>query len=342
MKTKIHSLFANFIGQPKAVERLSNMFLAVEETGETKPLFIRGQSGLGKTHLLNVVQAFYEALGWFVIRVNCPSELVGEKFAFVTSNIREALAPVCVIVDEAHRFRKGARISVKRFHSFIMKATDKLMIGKEISVNDGEIHCANLSWSKLTFVLATNFASELEEAKGSTSFVGRFIDVLLEDYSSEDVSKILSLMIKGKGLRIAPETVKYIAACARGNARPLDNITEELLMMAKAIGDKATLNREEVINAIRLADLFPGGLNRTEVDIIKAVSKRPVRQSILSTQFPNVDSKSFKESIAFLQGESKGFIYATTKGLMISPDGERYLREASKAGFAVYKDGEKH
>jgi len=333
---KIHKLFETVIGQLKVKELLSMFFAALENGKEISPMLITGQSGLGKTLLLDIVQAIYEGLGWLVIRVNCPSEIVGEKYALICQTMRENLAPVCLMVDEAHRLKKG-RVSVQRMRNFIQLATDERMKGKQISINDGEISVPCLDWNKLTFVLATNFASELEEARGSTSFVQRFCGAALEDYSRKQSDEILHLMIARKGLRVADSTRGLIASCARGNARPLQNITDKLEKMSSALGDKHSLNRENILDAIRLSDLFPAGLDRTEIDILKAVLKRPVRQNILATQFPNVDGKTLRNSMAYLQREDKDLIRMTTKGYHITPDGEKYLRDCQKAGFKVWE-----
>ena len=326
---------APIVGQDKAKENVALGLSSVENGNPAKSILIRGESGLGKTLFLDAIAAIYAALGWFIVRVNCPSEIVGEKFAFICQNLRESLCPIVFIVDEAHRLPKG-RVSTQRFHKFVQLATDTRMIGKEISINDGELSVPALNWNKLTFVLATNFASKLEEGKGSTSFSGRFNDLLLESYTRAETDEILSRMIKTAGLNIADTTRGYVASCARGNARPLQQITDKLKTISNSLGDKTTLNREHVMQAIRLSDMFPAGLNVSEIAMLQRAAIRPTRQNVLATMFPNIDGASFRNSLAYLQG--RDFLVMGSGGYQITPIGTRYLQETAKLGFKLNRD----
>lgn len=329
------NIVKNIVGQSKAIQNVLLAMAAVASGFAASNILVRGESGLGKTLLLDCIHAIYELLGWMVIRINCPSEIVGEKYAFMCQTIRESLTPIAIIIDESHRLAKG-RVSVQRFHKFMQLATDERMIGKEISINDGELSVTCLSRHKLAFVLATNFASKLEEGKGSTSFRGRFCDILLESYSKEETSEILARMIKGKGLNVADSTRGYIASCARGNARPLQMITDKLVTISASENGKVTLNRDHVMTAIRLSDMFPAGLDITEIEILKRSALRPTRQNVMITLFPNIDASAFRNSLAYLQG--KDFLTMGTGGYQITPIGDRYLKECAKLGFKLSRD----
>jgi len=330
---KISEKFSGVIGQTKAKQLISMLFSSLENGSPASPLFLRGQSGLGKTRILDVVEEMYRDNGWNVIRINCPSEIVGEKYGEICGEVRESLAPLAFVIDESHRLKKG-RVSITRFHKFVQLATDERMVGRQISINDGELSTV-VNRHKLAFCLASNFASELEEMRGSTSFLGRFHDVLLEDYSRAESDEILDGMIHAKKLNIADSTRGYIASCARGNARPLQQITDKLAALSSSIGGKTTLNREHVMHAIRLSDMFPAGLDRSEIEIMQCCAARPMRQNILVTQFPNIDRKQFGNSLAYLQRPDRDFVRMTTKGFLTTPDGVRYLKESAKLGFQV-------
>jgi len=334
---KLRPNFAGIIGQKKAIENIGMILNAVDAGADATPILIRGDSGLGKTHMLDAIQKSYEILGWQVFRINCPSEIVGERYAQICQATRESLVPIVFIIDESHRMAGAVtRVSVRRFRDFTQQATDARMIGKEISINDGELSVSCLSRKQMTFVLATNFASKLEEGKGSTSFRSRFSDILLESYTRKESDDILELMIKGKDLRVADGTRGIISACARGNARPLANITAKLATMASGM-NKATLNKEDCLNAIRLSDLFPAGISLPEVDIMLRVQKVPTAQNVMLTLFPNIDVSAMRNSLAYLQG--KDFIRMSKgQGYVLTPIGERYLTDCTKAGFKLTRD----
>ena len=333
--SKIRPNFKGIIGQKKAIENIGMILNSVDAGGDALPILIRGDSGLGKTRILDAIAGSYSELGWHVIRVNCPSEIVGEKYATICQTVRENLAPIAFVIDESHRLAKG-RVSVQRFHKFVQLATDERMIGKEISINDGELSSSCVSRKQLTFVLATNFASKLEEGKGSTSFRSRFSDILLESYTRKESDDILEGMIESKKLRVMDGTRAIISACARGNARPLQNITDKLAIMASGL-HKTTLNKEDCLNAIRLSDLFPAGLSISEIDIMLRTQKVPTAQNVMLTLFPNVDVSALRNSLAYLQG--KDFLRMSKgQGYVLTPIGERYLQDCVKAGFKLVRE----
>ena len=338
MKTlneKFQPYFAGIIGQEKAIENIGLVLNSVDAGEDSAPILLRGDSGLGKTHMQEAIENSYSAMGWHIIHIDCPTQMVGEKFAQTCQEIREALCPILISVDESHRLPAG-RVSVKRFHKFIQLITDEKLVGKSISINDGELSVSCLNRKQITVVLATNFASKLEEGKGSTSFRGRFCDILLESYTRKQSDSILDLMIHKKNLRVADGTRAIMAACARGNARPLAMITGKLASMAAGL-HKTTLNKEDCLNAIRLSDLFPAGLSISEVDIMLRVQKVPTAQNVMLTLFPNVDVSALRNSLAYLQG--KDFVRMSKgQGYVLTPIGERYLQDCVKAGFKLERE----
>jgi Holliday junction resolvasome RuvABC ATP-dependent DNA helicase subunit len=314
-----------------------NVGLALQEFlagGPFRHMLVTGESGLGKTLFQDCIETSLKDAGVHVIRFACPTAIVGEEYASLCMQVRDIHPSVRIVImiDEAHRMAAaGARRSVIRTGQFIQQVTDARMEGKTASVNDGELS-AHVDSRKLGFVLGTNFAGKLEEAKGSTSFRGRFNQIALESYSRESIDQILERMITSKGLRVADSTRGYIAGTARGNARPLDMITGKLVTIASAKGN-ATLNRDDIMLAIRLSDLYPAGLAKHELAMVERMAMRPTRQNVLATMFPNIDTTSFRESLAYLQG--KDFVAMASGGFQTTPIGARYLATIQGLGFKL-------
>lgn len=340
MTMETNAAFSNVIGQELAKERLSYQLAAAENGRELKSSMITGRTGLGKNHLTDATANAYGAMGWKVYNFGCPSEMTGKVFAQMSEDIGTDGLPVCIKISEVHRLATIARVQLRRMHSFIMSFTDERRKGTHISINDGEI-AALVDWTRLVFIMDTNFPGKLEEGKESTSFVDRLLHIKLEDYDRNQLAEILSRMLDAKGLRVHESTIRLMIDCARGTARPLQNITDELYSMAKALGDKVTLNREQVIQAIKLAKLFPLGLTHEEISILKHC-RSPKRQVALNSFLPNLDAVAVRKSLAFLQGvtvptkdEPVPFIQHTTSGFLTTTDGAKFLGNVVRDGFAI-------
>ncbi len=338
MKTDINiaAHFASVTGQERAKTRIINAISAVQNGGEAKSKFVTGRTGLGKTHFTDCIAKAYESLGFRLHDFACPSEITGKPYAVLSEDFDSGV-PVVVRIGEAHRL-KMARVQLARLRQFIMLATDERNKGKEISINDGELR-AVVDWRKMVFILDTNFPGKLEEGKQSTSFRDRFLFETLDDLSAEEISEILGNMLQKKNLSLHPETLGMIVNCARGTARPLQNITDELCAMRDATGEKKTLNRKEVIASIRLAKLYPRGLTSEEVQILLHCGT-PKRETDIASLFPNLEPIDLRKSLAYLRtchrakdGTSAGFVERLTGGIKTSAIGARYLATIKEEGF---------
>lgn len=338
MSATIKKHFNGLIGQSRTVERVSNMLANVEAGGDPTSVLITGRTGLGKDEMTGRIASCLNEMGYTKHEFACPSEITGKPYAKIAEDL-DCGAPIVVHIGEAHRLKK-ARVELQRLHSFIMAWTDDKNVGKEISINDGELR-ATVNRRNCVFVMNTNFPAKLEEGKKSTSFSDRLLFNVLDDYTVKQLDAILTQIAGRFGLRINPDTLHRITECARGTARPLVNICKELRNMAAANGGKATLNREEVLTAIRLADMFPKGLTKEEVTMLQFCGT-PKRDSALSSLFPNLENQELKKSVAYLQtcqvtkkGEVSGFLERSTGGLKVSSFGLRYLDGIQKAGFTL-------
>jgi Holliday junction resolvasome RuvABC ATP-dependent DNA helicase subunit len=331
--------FATVIGQDRTKERVLNQLQSMENGNPGKSIFITGRTGLGKDKMTGcIASAINKELGFELHEFICPSMITGKPYAKLAESL-DSGTPCVVHISEAHRL-KMPRVELTRLRQFIMAWTDKQNIGKEISINDGELR-ATVNWKNAIFVLNTNFPAKLEEGAKSTSFADRFLFDTLEDYTPAQIERILAAMVASEGLSIHAETQGLITHCARGTARPLANICDELKAIASAKGGKSTLNKADVLKAIKLANLFPRGLTVAELKMLQYCST-PKRDTALSSLLPNLESADMRKSIAFLQtcyrtkkGEVLGFLERSTGGLKTSSIGLRYMKEIESEGFAL-------
>lgn len=332
--------FATVVGQDRTKERVLNQLVSMENGNAGKSIFITGRTGLGKDKMTGcITDAIHKELGYEKHEFVCPSAITGKPYAKIAESL-DAGNPCVIHISEAHRLKTIVRVELTRIRQFIMAWTDAQNKGKEISINDGELR-ATVNWKNAIFILNTNFPAKLEEGAKSTSFADRFLFDTLSDYSDKEIERILADMLEAKGLRVHPAAQSKITHCARGTARPLANICDELEAMASAHGEKHTLNEKEVISAIRLADLFPRGLSKYEVSMLQYCTT-PKRDNALSSLLPNLESSDMKKSIAFLQtcyhtkkGEVSGFLERSTGGLKTSAIGLRYLKTIQEEGFKL-------
>ncbi len=294
------SYYQNIVGQELAKERLGYQLDAAKNGREVKSIMVTGRTGLGKNAITDTTAEEFKRLGWNVHSFGCPTEMTGKVFARISEDIGTDGLPTLIKISECHRLK--SRVQLTRLKRFIMLWTDEKNKGKTLNINDGEL-TGMVDWTRLVFVLDTNFPSQMEEGKESTSFVDRQLHVKLEDYSHTNIVKILHLMLEKKRLRVHDSTIDLIAYCARGTARPLQNITDELFAMAKASGEKETLNREQVLKAIQLAKQYPLGLTAEEVEMLQRCQSVK-RQVVLSSTFPNLGTTDLRKALAFLQNKN--------------------------------------
>lgn len=318
----------NLVGQKTAIERIQYQLDATEREEDVKSIFVTGRTGLGKSAMTKAIMSGFKDRNWVTYSFACPTQAVGKTYNRLIEDINTPGLKVAIHFGECHRLK--GRVALKRLHNFIMLWTDKTKVGTVASINDGEIS-ALVDWSRLVFVLDTNFPSKLEEGKESTSFIDRFLHVKLDDYSYDHIVEILHLMLSHNKLRIHDNTIKLIADTARGAARPLENIVGELSAMAGSL-DKETLAREEVLRAMKLAKCYPIGLTAEEV-ICLSNCQSPKRKNVIESLLPNLETKAIGKSLAYLQ--CNNFLAQRSSGYQTTPRGAKYLKDAAKAGFDI-------
>ena len=320
--------FEHIVGQSIAKERLTNSVMSASNGGTILSPLLIGEAGLGKSKMMDAYGDALEENGFEVIRHKSPEEFrnKGAYFDRIRQTILEG-GKWALMIDEGHLFKHRSTVQMDLIFAFLLKALEKqnghpIQFGEDAVVFDR---------TKNVVCLATNFPRVLDK---SGAFQSRCDTVILDKYTQDELVEILQKMLVGAGLKPANEkTLHAIASCGRGTARPMERIVDQISMDLKAKGDKITVNREDVVTALRLSKMFPLGLEPFEIQLLQRCKKEILRDNVIRATMPQVEKSQFDNSKGFLMGH--GLVVHTGKGLQTSDNGRRYLDQTSKMGFTL-------
>jgi chromosomal replication initiator protein len=230
---------------------------AAEAPGQAyNPLFVHGQSGLGKTHLLQAVcyrlmqdrphmQVMYLTCEMFV---NDYIEAVqrGRANEF-RHRYREA---DLLLLDDIHFLRVGERSQDEFFHTF-----------------------NTLFQSQRQIVLSADCApSEIPDL--AERLVSRFkwgLVVRIDPFSVETRIAILRAKARMKGIAISDDVLDFIGTVVKGNARDLEGALAQVRAAASLIGEPITLETARTAIGARSSAAPP--LSIAIPDIISTVAR---------------------------------------------------------------------
>lgn len=138
-------------------------------------------------------------------------------------------------------------------------------------------------------------------------------------------------MAHDAGLRIAENTLELAARCGRGTARPLESIIAHLSRVA-AIAGKATINRAEILDAMRALELFPLGVSAREISILIRSKGAGIAARMVPIVYA-IEPKSASLSIAFLA--NLGFVSVRAGVVTMTTKGDAYLNQLAAEKFAL-------
>ncbi len=320
--------FGHIVGQNIAKERLTNSVLSAQNGGTvTSPLLI-GEAGLGKSAMMDAYGDALEESGFKVIRHKSPEEFrsKGESFDVIRQTILEG-GKWALMIDEGHLFKHRPTVQMDMIFGFLLKALEK-QNGSAIRFGEDAVY---FNRSENVVCLATNFPRVLDK---SGAFQSRCDTVILDKYTHEELVQILQKMLVNAGLKPANEnTLHSIASCGRGTARPMERIVDQLVIDLRAYGDKDTINKKDVVTALRLSKMFPLGLEPFEIQLLERCRNQILRDNVIKASMPQVETSQFNHSKGFLM--SHGLVVHTTKGLQTTDNGRKYLDETRKMGFEL-------
>lgn len=230
-------LFRNIIGQNRAKLSIKDWYLH-----ESQPLLIYGGSGFGKT-------MFAESLG---ARTIDTTQMRGDRLNSILKPIKESEDGDILFFDEIHSLQA------------------KILEGLYKIIDKGVFYdtdlCMDLPLPKVRFVFATNILNTLPEA-----FINRCKFVELEDYTEEELAKIVHL----KYPEIAKSSIPAIIKASKGVPRTALSCAKSIIAGAKT--DKVLAINNEEVNRIltsRMGINSQTGLNEKEFKIVQKVIER--------------------------------------------------------------------
>lgn len=350
--TEIKTFFQNgIIEQERLVENLATSLIAYQKNKESyhagiarlASILLSGMAGLGKTHVLDVMQACYEKAGFMVLRFNNPRLELRSKTDL--EGLYESLRayenlPLLIIIDESHElFNSDSTVPQKAFASSLLRALDaKKPLQESVQVNEDQSYPFNPSMQ--FFVFATNFAHLHGKRDKGETFNSRLQRHDLTPYTRKGMMKILLFMLEKAGIRADERSLEIIIECGRGSARPMQHIVSKLSSIALASGKK-TVNKEDILFSLQALNLFPLGLYPVEVSILELMTTQERSARSLVSIFYKEDAALIRKYIASLANitppKAKEPLATETKSnkFIATDTGMTYIHALKSKGFSL-------
>lgn len=338
--------FSHIVGCTELVNMMIEGAMSLFKGGEGFSGTLIAEAGKGKSAVMIAYGKALEVIGYEVF-FGTPSEFRkdgDESYAMIKNMICERGKEYALLIDEAHElYGAGSTVQLKKIGSLCMKGLDGNFNGGTIPLGDNMV--ATFSRLNCVVMLATNHPSRLPDALSAEN--GRTVRYVMPDYTTIELKTIFRRMLTRFELEVADDkAAKRIVDCARGTARPLEKITRQLSITLGS-GEKARklVKADDVTNALRSLQMFPRGLNITEIQMLKVLANAPLTDARLGQMFPNVDKAEIRKSRAYLMNcgtevDKKGkpgipFVSPVVGGCATTEKGKRFLADCAALGFNI-------
>jgi Holliday junction resolvasome RuvABC ATP-dependent DNA helicase subunit len=331
----IKNAYSSVVGQSRLI---SNRILAHSAwaMGNDAPtsLLLTGAAGLGKTHFLRADLAARAAAVEIrrereaeTLFLRSPQEirLAGDAYFDAVESFQNGDG---VALDEIHEIDISPTVQTRKLRA-ILKGLLVREPGQTRRVKLDDDTEISRHVSDIYIAAGTNYPEKIKDGPALISRFGGETPLAL--YSTEDLTKILLIMTASAGLRIAENTISLVAKCGRGTARPLEAIVSHLAAMAIMAG-KETLNRADILAAMRALELFPLGVSKREVSILVRAKGAGIAARMIPILWA-IEPKASGQSVAFLA--SLGFVSLRAGDVTLTPTGAAYLDHLKAEKFTV-------
>jgi chromosomal replication initiator protein len=237
----------------------------IKKPGSTyNPLFIYGDTGRGKTHLIQAVGNYLKTTTskkiYYVTSEKFALDYINSVQNNKVNNFKEKYRRYDVLImDDIQFFSQKEKTQEELFHLFNYFYDDNKQI-----IFSSDKH--------------PNYIQNLEERLKSRFSAGMIIDIPHPDQESR--AAILRAKAKMQNFELNPEIIEYLASTIDGNIREIEGVLNSVIMQSQLKGRELNLN--DIKNLIK---------NNTKPK--KAVSVKDIIKTI--ADFYNIDESSIYE-----------------------------------------------
>lgn len=327
----MNDIFENIVGQSIAKANLLETFSASLKGAPLPRIFLDGLAGMGKTEFAKALGKAYELEGYLFKIVDISAiRLAGDEFRNLVETLQKptfggVYKGTILFFDECHKLITDKTKQIRLIYEAVLKICDGQSDNGYVQFDQDTLVSAKEN--EVGFIFASNLKGSFSRDGGA--FLSRLSNIPLVPYTRDELIEILQGMLAKNGLRSANnETLKLIAGTGRGTARPMSIIAKKLKAIALNQG-KNTVNRDDVLEAMRQERLFPYGLEVLDVRLLSLAS-HPKRDNVLCSLL-NCETSRYKTSKAFLMG--LGLLNQVSGGVTRTVDGSGFLENLKKEKF---------
>lgn len=237
--------FDNFIvGNSNKYPHAAALAVADNPGGAYNPLFIYGNSGLGKTHLLL-------AIGQRIHQRKPTAKIAYIKGDEFTNQMVKAIQ-----TGTAESFRKKYR------NVDLFLVDDVQFIAGKQQTQEEFFHTFNNIYEAGNQIVITADRPPIEMAKLEDRLRTRFEGGLLADIQPPDLETRMAIIRKKSsqfGMSLSDEVVEYIAGAIQSNIRQIEGVVKRLTAYSSILNNKIDLNaaKTAVKDVIRVGEYIP-------------------------------------------------------------------------------------
>lgn len=304
-KIKPEINFNGVIGQYSVVHKLQ-FFLASHNFQTPFPtMLFTGSHGLGKTH---VARKLAGSLHRRFVEVNCATIATTEDFVEgLLINKVSGEEPVTILLDEAHRLTGDVTTLLLTLLS-TDNETKHILSYKNMNLE--------YDMSRINVILATTDAFRVFPA-----LLNRCERIYFEPYPNNDLFNMLEFYLPEIKVECNKADISF--AC-RGRGRDTFKLAQNVLRYCQ-MNDTKILNETGWNFIKRIFEIFPCGLNRQEVDLLKIISEYgPISGSNIAMQMM-VQEENIENELE-VRCRELALIKNTQKGRILTEEGKIYLK----------------